>query len=107
MHIEALLHTLKTLKLHGMMQSIQELSAQNSPAYQQALPILTTLLKAEVSDREVRSIAYQMKTARFPAYRDLYGFDFTGVDGALLDGRLADVEIDRIAPTTQAKPQCL
>lgn len=88
MHIEALIHTLKTLKLHGMMQSIQELSAQNSPAYQQALPILTTLLKAEVSDREVRSIAYQMKTARFPAYRDLYGFDFTEstVDATLVKG---------------------
>lgn len=88
MHIEALLSTLKTLKLHGMVSSITELSSQNSPAYQHALPILETLLKAEVADREVRSIAYQMKTARFPAYRDLYGFDFTesGVDEYLIRG---------------------
>ena len=27
--------------------------------------------------REVRSTAYQLKTARFPAYRDLNGFDFS------------------------------
>ncbi len=88
MHIEALLNTLKTLKLHGMFSSINELSLQNSPAYQQALPILETLLKAEVSDREVRSIAYQMKVAKFPAYRDLYGFHFTEscVDEYLIKG---------------------
>lgn len=76
MHNEALLSTLKTLKLHGMVSSIIELVSQNAPAYQQAQPILETLLKAEVADREVRSIAYQMKAAKFPVYRDLYGFDF-------------------------------
>ena len=77
MHIEALVNTLKTLKLYGMMNTVQELAIQNSPAYQQAVPILEVLLKSEVSDREVRSIAYQMKSARFPTYRDLYGFDFS------------------------------
>jgi len=88
MHIEALLSTLKTLKLHGMVSSINELSMQNSPAYQQAVPILETLVKAEVSDREVRSIAYQMKVAKFPAYRDLYGFKFSEscVDEYLIKG---------------------
>jgi DNA replication protein DnaC len=29
------------------------------------------------AEREVRSTAYQLKAARFPAYRDLNGFDFT------------------------------
>ena len=29
-----------------------------------------------MAEREVRSVAYQMKIARFPAYRDLAGFDF-------------------------------
>src|SRR3546814_3832450 len=41
-----------------------------------AVPILSQLLKAEMSEREVRSIAYQIKAARFPAYKDLAGFDF-------------------------------
>ncbi|ENM5732117.1 IS21-like element helper ATPase IstB [Vibrio mimicus] len=88
MHNEALLSTLKTLKLHGMVSSIVELASQNSPAYQQAQPILETLLKAEVADREVRSIAYQMKAAKFPAYRDLYGYDFSesAVDEYLIRG---------------------
>lgn len=88
MHTEALLHTLKILKLHGMASSITELAPQDSPAFKQALPILDTLTKAEVAEREVRSIAYQMKTAKFPAYRSLYGFDFSEseVDEYLIRG---------------------
>ncbi len=34
------------------------------------------LLKAETAERQVRSINYQMAAARFPAHRDLAGFDF-------------------------------
>lgn len=77
MSVESLLITLKQLKLYGMAQSIDELASQDSPAYSQAEPILRQLLKAEVAEREVRSIQYQMKVARFPAYRDLSGFDFS------------------------------
>ncbi len=77
MSVDSLLVTLKQLKLHGMAHSIDELAHQSSPAYCQAEPILRQLLKAEVADREVRSIQYQMKLARFPAYRDLSGFDFS------------------------------
>ena len=74
---EAMITTLKSLKLFGMADTITEMAAQASPVYQQALPILETLLKAETAERDVRSINYQMKVARFPAYRDLTGFDFT------------------------------
>jgi DNA replication protein DnaC len=83
---DALITTLKTLKLFGMADTIAHLAEQASPAYQQALPILDTLLKAEVAEREVRSINYQMSVARFPAYRDLTSFEFTEnqVDEALV-----------------------
>lgn len=83
---DALITTLKTLKLFGMADTITHLDEQASPRYQQALPILETLLKAEVAEREVRSINYQMSAARFPAYRDLAGFEFgdSQVDEALV-----------------------
>jgi DNA replication protein DnaC len=86
MNPDAMITTLKSLKLHGMADAIETLSAQSSPAYQQAVPILQMLLKAESSERDVRSINYQMKAARFPAYRDLTGFDFgqSAVDEALV-----------------------
>lgn len=85
MNADAMMTTLKQLKLYGMADAIATLAEQASPAYQNAQSILEMLLKAESSEREVRSINYQMKIARFPAYRDLTGFDFSqsSVDEAL------------------------
>ncbi len=72
----AIVIMLKSLKMHGMAQAVAELTQQGSPAFEAIIPILSQLLKAEMAEREVRSMAYQLKTARFPAYRDLAGFDF-------------------------------
>lgn len=76
MSADAMVATMKALKLFGMAQAVVELSDQQGPAFKQASPVLADLIKAEVAEREVRSINYQMKTARFPAYRDLAGFHF-------------------------------
>jgi DNA replication protein DnaC len=76
MQPDALQSTLKSLKLFGMAQAIGDLAEQNSPAYVHAQSVLDALLKAEVAERAVRSVHYQMKAARFPVYRDLTGFDF-------------------------------
>ena len=73
----AIVIMLRSLKMHGMAQAVGELTEQGSPAFEAAIPILSQLLKAETAEREVRSVAYQLKAARFPAYRDLNGFDFS------------------------------
>ena len=67
---------LRSLKLYGMANAVEDLVAQGAPAFETATPILSQLLKAEIAEREVRSIAYQTKVARFPSYKDLAGFDF-------------------------------
>jgi DNA replication protein DnaC len=67
---------LRSLKLYGMAQAVDDLMAQGAPAFEAAIPMLSQLLKAELAEREVRSITYHMKVARFPAYKDLAGFDF-------------------------------
>jgi DNA replication protein DnaC len=72
----AIVIMLRSLKMQGMAQAVSELTEQGSPAFEAAMPILSQLLKAETAEREVRSTAYQLKAARFPAYRDLNGFDF-------------------------------
>jgi len=77
MSAEAMITTLKSLKLFGMAGAIDVLAVQKAPAYQQAVDVLEGLIKAEVAEREVRSVNYQMKIARFPAHRDLTGFDFS------------------------------
>lgn len=75
--IAAIVIMLRELKMHGMAQAVSELAAQGAPAFAASQPILSQLLKAETAEREVRSVAYQLKVARFPAYRDLSGFDFS------------------------------
>ncbi|OAG71466.1 transposase [Acetobacter malorum] len=67
---------LRGLRMYGMSQATADLIEQGAPAFEAAIPILSQLLKAELAEREVRSIAYQTKTARFPAYKDLSGFSF-------------------------------
>ena len=59
-----------------MAHAVGDLIEQGAPAFEAAVPMLSQLLKAEVAEREVRSTAYQIKAARFPAYKNLVGFDF-------------------------------
>ena len=72
----AIVVMLRSLKMHGMAQAVTDLMAQGAPVFEAAVPVLSQLLKAETAEREMRSVAYQLKVARFPAYRDLAGFDF-------------------------------
>jgi len=74
----AIVIMLRSLKMYGMAQAVDDFIEQGAPAFEAAIPILSQLLKAELAEREVRSIAYHMKAARFPAYKDLSGFDFAG-----------------------------
>ena len=71
---------LRSLKMYGMAQAVADLAEQGAPAFDAAssysVPILSQPLKSEMAEREVRSIAYHIKAARFPACKDLSGFDF-------------------------------
>ena len=69
-------HAKGVLAARRMAQAVTDLMEQGAPAFDAAVPIVSQLLKAELAEREVRSIAYHMKAARFPAYKDLSGFDF-------------------------------
>jgi DNA replication protein DnaC len=71
-----LIAPLKTLHLYGMAQGLSELLAEQSR--QPSLPEdwLKRLIEAEQTDRQVRALRYQLKSARFPIHRDLASFDF-------------------------------
>lgn len=71
---DALSLDLRSLKLFGVAQAAEDLATQGAPAYQAAVAILEILVKAESSEREVRSINYQLRSARFPSFQDLVSF---------------------------------
>ena len=84
---------LRGLRLNGMALAWAELVEQGGEAALDASRWLVEhLLQAEDADRAMRSIAHQMKSARFPMHRDLAGFDFkvSQVDRALIQ-KLADL----------------
>lgn len=72
-----LLTQLKALHLYGMAEAWSELSAE-MPQRKQVSPqaALSQLIGAEIADRQLRSLKYQMKAAKFPIHRDLVKFDW-------------------------------
>ncbi len=77
---------LKSLSLHGMASAWPEILGTARMKTLDHEVVLHQLIKSETAQREVRSMAYQMKAARFPAHRDLVGFEFeqAHVDEALV-----------------------
>jgi DNA replication protein DnaC len=69
--------SLKQLKLHGMASSFPEVAAQARHTEFNPESFMHQLIQSESAERSVRSTAYQMGAARFPAHRDLAGFAFT------------------------------
>ncbi len=63
----AVMVMLRSVRMYGMARAAGDLIERRAPAFDTALPILSQMLKAEVAEREVRSVACRMKAARFPA----------------------------------------
>lgn len=83
-----LVSDLKGLRLYGMATRYAEwVQTGGASAVEPAEGLLRDLIAAEKTDRAIRSIAYQMRAAKFPIHRDLAGFDFkqSKVDQAQID----------------------
>ena len=67
---------LKELRLHGMASAWADLMDQGETSAASSKWLIEHLLRAEHTDRAMRSVSHQMNAAKFPAHRDLAGFDF-------------------------------
>ena len=72
--MNALIEQLTALRLHGMAGCAQDLLATRTPP--NLITALKQLIEAEVTERRVRSIHYQMRIARFPHHKDFATFDY-------------------------------
>ena len=90
---------LKALRLYGMAGAWGDLLIQGgSASLESSRWLIEHLLQAESVERNVRSISYQMKAARFPIHRDLSGFRF---ESSVVDKRLIQ-ELATFSFTTAA-----
>jgi DNA replication protein DnaC len=65
------------LKLYGMRQSYDEIMSTGLKRQHAPPQIVGDLLKAEISEKQARSIKYQMTIAKLPLAKDMAGFDFS------------------------------
>jgi DNA replication protein DnaC len=68
--------SLKALQLYGMATAWGELQAEKPKQTHRPESWMERLLVAEQTDRQLRSLRYQLKAARFPIHRDLLDIDW-------------------------------
>lgn len=68
--------SLKALHLYGMATAWTELQAEMPRQAHRPETWMERLITAEQTDRQLKSLRYQLKSARFPIHRDLLGIDW-------------------------------
>ena len=82
-----LLTELKDLRLHGMAMAFEELLSERPRKSKDPLAWLRHLIEAEQVERQVRSLRYQLRVARFPVHRELdhFRWDESDVEQDLIE----------------------
>ncbi len=76
--MQRILEMMAALKLAGMRAAFDELLADGLKRQHPVQKIIGQLLKAEIADKQARSIKYQMSVAKLPLAKELPDFDFAG-----------------------------
>jgi hypothetical protein len=66
------------LKLYGMKAAFDEVMAAAAKRQHEPQRVVGDLLKAEISEKQVRSIKYQLTIAKLPLAKDLADFPVRG-----------------------------
>ena len=72
------LELMDELKLYGMRHAYDEVMATSIKRQYETPRIVGDLLKAEIAEKQARSIKYQFKIAKLPLAKDVDDFVFTG-----------------------------
>jgi DNA replication protein DnaC len=81
-----ILEAMSGLKLYGMRASFDEIAGKGLARRDEIYPLIASLIRAEHTHRQARSISYRIGGARFPVLKDLDKFIFadTPVDEGLV-----------------------
>ena len=73
-----ILTTMVDLKLYGMKAAFDEIITTALKRQHEPQRIVGDLLQAEITEKQARSIKYQITIAKLPLAKDVAEFDFTG-----------------------------
>jgi DNA replication protein DnaC len=81
-----ILEAMSELKLYGMRASFDEVAGKGLARRDEIYPLIASLIRAERTHRQARSISYRITGAKFPVLKDLDAFVFadTTVDEGLV-----------------------
>ncbi len=79
-----------TLKLAGMRHAYDDVMSDAVKRQHAPARVVGDLLKAEIDEKQARSIKYQMTIAKLPLAKDITGFDFTGTVRISVCGRAVE-----------------
>lgn len=71
-----LIEAMTSLKLYGMRASFDEIAGKGLSRREEIYPLLASLVRAELTHRQSRSINYRIGGARFPVLKDIDAFVF-------------------------------
>ena len=71
-----ILDAMSELKLYGMRASFDEIAGKGLARRDEIYPLIASLIRAEHTHRQARSISYRISGARFPVLKDLDSFVF-------------------------------
>ena len=72
-----IIEAMTSLKLYGMRASFDEIAGKGLGRREELYPLLASLVRAEITHRQSRSINYRISSAKFPVLKDLDDFVFT------------------------------
>jgi len=84
-----ILEAMGELKLYGMRASFDEIAGKGLARRDEVFPIIASLIRAERTHRQARSISYRIAGARFPMLKDLDKFVFA--DTPVDEGQLREL----------------
>jgi DNA replication protein DnaC len=73
-----IIEAMTSLKLYGMRASFDEIVGKGLARREELYPLLASLIRAELTHRQSRSINYRITSARFPLMKSLDDFIFEG-----------------------------
>ena len=71
-----ILEAMSELKLHGMRANFDEIAGKGLSRRDEFHPLVASLIRAERTHRQARSISYRIGGAKFPVLKDLDSFVF-------------------------------
>jgi hypothetical protein len=71
-----ILEAMSELKLYGMRASFDEIAGKGLARRDEIYPLIASLIRAERTHRQARSISYRIGGAKFPVLKDIDTFAF-------------------------------